>query len=149
MWACLFWNGCAIGCPYLQKSLQKISPRDMSFQSIKKCISQSFRVFLLHLPLESPNSKIQRKFPKIQRENVDFGIFANFYLKYFKLYGCIPEVPTLLLIPILPYDPMSYVLPICVKICHIWHLWHIMTHNDKTFDINSYVNLGVKRSVRT
>ena len=44
------------------------------------------------------------------------------------MVGCIPEVLTLLLTPILTYLYMSYarchVCHIC-QICHIWHIWHV------------------------
>ena len=35
------------------------------------------------------------------------------------------------------------------QICHIWHIWHFWHLWHLAFDIHTYVNMGVKRSVRT
>ena len=35
------------------------------------------------------------------------------------------------------------------QICHIWHIWHIWHTWHLAYDMYKYVNMGVKRSVRT
>ena len=63
-----------------------------------------------------------------------------------KMVGFIFEVLTLLLTPILTILHMVYVrapyMEVCRK-CHKWHIWH------PAFDMHIYVNIGVKRRVRT
>ena len=34
-------------------------------------------------------------------------------------------------------------------ICHLWHIWHLWHLWHLAFDMHTYVNMGVKRSVRT
>ena len=57
--------------------------------------------------------------------------------------------PMLLLTPILTY---LYMLNVICRLCHLCqkcHKWHIRHAFYTTYDIHKYVNMGVKRSVRT
>ena len=86
----------------------------------------------------------------MQRKNPETGYFICWPLKQFcrifKIVGCIPEVLTLHLTPILKYIFMSNARCHICHICHIWQIWHLC---HLAFDTHIYVNMGVKRSVRT
>ena len=70
--------------------------------------------------------KYTKEILKITKENIgqrDFSVFTPFQWLYmwFGIVGCIPEVHTFLLTPLL-----SYMIIICYiyHIRHIWHIWH-------------------------
>ena len=69
--------------------------------------------------------------------------------RIYKMVGCIPEVLMLLLTPILKYICMPNERCHVCHICHKWHIWHIWHTWHMAFDMHIYVNMGVKRSVRT
>ena len=68
---------------------------------------------------------------------------------YFMTSGCNPEVQTVLLTPILPYSSMTYVRCHICQLCHFWHLWHNWHLWHRPYVMDEYVNMGVKRTVRT
>ena len=65
------------------------------------------------------------------------------------MVGCIPEVLTLLLTPILTYLWVSYarchvchtcqISHIC-QICHIWHIWHVRCSDIHHMYVCQYIN---------
>ena len=65
-----------------------------------------------------------------------------------RAFVCIPEVRTLLLTPILPYQDMTnvgcHMCHLCQKCqkCHIWRIYYL------THITSIYGNMGVKRCVR-
>ena len=101
--------------------------------------------YFLRVPQEPQN--IQRKFWRIQRKYQKTGYFSFWPLTHFcrisNMVGYIPEVLMLLLTPILTYIHMVYVKAPHISYMLSWHIWHL------AFDIHIYVNIGVKRSVRT
>ena len=61
---------------------------------------------------------------------------------------CIPEAPTDLLTPILPYKTISNGACQMRQMWHFWHFWHKWRIWHPTYAMARYGNMGVKRSVR-
>ena len=141
-----------LGCPYKQKSLQKHLAKRYVIPIYEKMHFPEFQSFPSSSSFRKSKLKNTKEISKNTKEKFWFWNFGKFPFEIF-FFSILNFMAAFLRSQRFFWYPychiIIYVLPICIKICHIWHLWHIMTHNGKTFDINSYVNMGVKRSVRT